>query len=755
LSIKGPVLLKIRMRSATAGNADIFWTTANAPQWNSAHGVTCRLIHDFQWREYQVLLDEDQTITGLRLDPGSAGGEVEIQWIHLLRASRHPLEVRAIETSGQEVTIRLHNRDAIAREARVNGQVTCAASAAAFSVLPVDVECAGLPAIHFPVCVYNPDAKADWIQRVSGPLTLETAQDGTGAKIFRGDKLVAVLAPIVRIGDRIPALKYVEDGTAGVHFQGDQIDVQLQATDPVIKVGIHSKNEAVEGPVLRAMGSLDQGLLAGVEFLGKGEQSSSTLDIETAEHYRVTPDPLGVTMPLMACVTDRVAAAMTWKDMALQPVYATPDFLDGTKDHRMALRGKQIDAELLVAAPMPLAKVIQWAVGNAGLPAIPTPPRSPSAQRALLLEAFNKSVSGGQGWGHAAEARWERKPYADIASAIGRLTGQWPQLPALVSGGGHIRNDAAFFMSGRARSWLEERNNEAREILAQQQPDGSFHYKGPFQRGHFEDTASGYNAWRATLLLEHARLTGNPASLAGGLKCLDYMTRFRTPRGAQTYELSLHTPDLLAAAYLVWSYTRGYELTGNPNYLEQARRWAWCGLPFIYQWNRLPVQAYASIPVFGATVYREPNWIGLPVQWCGVIYGYALTMLAPHDPSFDWKHLAGGLLVAAEQMQYPAGPRAGCLPDFYLLREQRQAGPSLNPSLIVSLQWALAGKIDGLAVASNARHRIVAPFPVSIDGDVARVQGEAGAHYQVLIDNQRVVDLTSRGSDTIALQAQP
>ncbi len=82
------------------------------------------------------------------------------------------------------------------------------------------------------------------------------------------------------------------------------------------------------------------------------------------------------------------------------------------------------------------------------------------------------------------------------------------------------------------------------------------------------------------------------------------------------WELSLHTPDVLASAYLVWGYLRGYQLTGDAAHLKEARRWALSGLPFVYQWSRYPVMMYATTPVFGATNWRAPNWIGRPVQWC-------------------------------------------------------------------------------------------------------------------------------------------
>jgi hypothetical protein len=58
--------------------------------------------------------------------------------------------------------------------------------------------------------------------------------------------------------------------------------------------------------------------------------------------------------------------------------------------------------------------------------------------------------------------------------------------------------------------------------------------------------------------LEFVRLTGHGKALAAGIKTLNSMKRFRMPRGAQTWELPLHTPDLLAVHHLVYAYVRGY-----------------------------------------------------------------------------------------------------------------------------------------------------------------------------------------------------
>jgi hypothetical protein len=321
-------------------------------------------------------------------------------------------------------------------------------------------------------------------------------------------------------------------------------------------------------------------------------------------------------------------------------------------------------------------------------------------------------------------------------------------LPKLIPGGAHVRNESIYFVSGRAAQWKAMAADRVRAAIAKQQPDGSFHYDGPLARGHFEKTASGICALPAAMLLDYARLTGDAAAQAAGLKALDAMKRFRVPRGAQVWEVPLHTPDQLASAYAVWANVRGYELSGDRQYLAEARRWALTGIPFVYLWGRYPVMLYGTPPVFGATNWRSPNWIGLPVQWVGGVYAYSLTMLAPYDQTLDWKKLARGILIAAQQMQFPDGPYAGLLPDSFELKGQERRPWRINPSAIESLRSMLDGRVDEFCVAVAGGHRVAAPFAVTLHDGKARIQARPGLKYQILVDG-RVVDVASQGEDLV------
>jgi hypothetical protein len=568
------------------------------------------------------------------------------------------------------------------------------------------------------------------------------------ARIRRSGRLVAILAPLVHYDGEIPQLKLADQST-GIRFQGEGITFTVSVSGKEISIAIESEKPC-EGPVVRAPGGLQQGLLAGLEFLGRGEGSSSKLDVETGAHLRFAPDPLKVTMPLAAFVTDRASVAMTWTDMTLQPVYATPNLFDASDDHRMALRGTKIRATVRIGQD-PLEEAILWATRTWGLPPVPDAPRSTEAQWELCLRALNGPLKTKDGWGHCAEERWPRRWFADMASTIWRIAGEAPDVPELVPNGSHIRNDTVYFVSGRVSQWLDIQEGQVRQFLGQQRPDGSFRYAGKYARGHFEDTASGVCARPAAALLEHAWITGDREAMDAGLRTLEFMKRFNTPRGAQVWEVPLHTPDLLASAYLVWAYTRGYELTGNKEYLLQARKWALSGVPFVYLWGCHPVMVYATPPVYGATNWRAPVWFGLPVQWVGLVYAYGLAMLAPHDDTLDWSHLARGILVAGEQMQYPDGPHVGLLPDAFALSGQERRPWRINPCSLVSLRLVLDGKVSFLSVATDGTRRVAAPFPATLRDGQARIEGRAGVRYQALVDGEQIVDIVSQGRDVVRL----
>ena len=756
----GEMVLECRARSTAAGPAQIYWTTEQSPRRGEDKASGFEIVHDGQWHEYSVPFSAPGRLTDLRLDPADEAGLVEFAWIRLVRQTLNPLAIERVDVDRGAARFTVKNHDRQPRRFSAAGRTAwLEAGASQVFTIPLrrsgpvenvafSASSEGLPEVGRSIFVYHDDLAPEWLELALAGGKLQIAPDGSAGRILHADQPVAVLAPLVHCEGRAARLAAAMT-PEGIAVRGEGIDLAIAVSGSEIHFSIRGA-QPCEGPVVRVLGGLEAGLLAGLEHLGRGEASSTRLDVETEAHLRFAPDPLLLTMPLMSIVTDRAAVSLAWDDMRLQPVFAAPNFFDAASDHRMALRGTKIEAVVRVARES-LAEAIVWSVKRRGLPPLPEAPRTSRAQEALCLEGLNGPLKTGDGWGHCVEDRWPRRYFADMASTMFRLTGSVPREQKLVFGGSHISNPCIFLLANQAAEWRQRRLLQIDGILKRQQADGSFRYSGEYGRGHFEDTASGFCARPAVELLEDARITGDQRALDAAVRTLEYIKRFQTPRGAQVWEIPLHTPDQLAAAYLVWAYVRGYELTGNAGYLAEARRWAISGVPFVYQWSRYPVMLYGCVPVLGATNWRAPVWFGLPVQWVGIVYAYALAMLAPYDDALDWNHLAWGILLAGEQMQYPGGEYAGLLPDAFALRAQERRPWAINPCSLVSLRRVLEGKLDGIAVAAGGGHRVAAPFPIRIEGDQAVIEAIAGAEYQVIIDGRRIVGIRSKGRDVVDL----
>jgi hypothetical protein len=781
LEVEASVVVSMRLRSSAAGPGEVFWVANEERATGAGRSRRFEITHDGEWREYAVKLPLQGTLRELRLDPGSAPGLVEIDWIRLETRLEHPLEVTRLETTEAleregvaAAWVKNHSASALAflaagrpyragagEEVRI--EVPLGPAARPFEAVTVRVEAEGLPPAARVAVVHRPGAPGEWVRLEDGALSVEVAADGSGARVLRSGALAALVAPFFWDGERLPRLSVTRrDGAVALEGEGGE-RAELSLAEGAVIFRFEAPAER-EGPVVRAPGGLEQGLLAGVEHLGRGEPSSSTVDIEGPEHLRFAPPPRHLTMPLMAFVTDRASVAMTWADTSLRPVFATPNFFDGALDHRLAIRGRRIEAAIRIGGPFSaderLEEAILWALArHGGLPPVPAPPRPAEEGAALSLRAFEKSVirAGEGNWYHAVVPGGRTipespQPFSDHVSAIFRLTGKVPEVPRLAHGGAHIEDNAAYFLSGRAREWLEASERRARDALGRQEEDGSFRYRGPMARGHFEDTASGLSAREALHLLEHARFTGSKESLDAAVKTLEFARRFRTPRGAQTWECPLHAPDLLAAAYLVRAYVLGHELTGEERCLRLAARWALSGVPYVYLWSDRPLMLYATTPTLCATHWKAPVWIGLPVQWVGLVYADALLDLAPRDRTLDWRRLAHGILAAAEAMQYPDGPSVGCLPDVFDLERQARLPADINPCAIVSLRLRLEGRPVGLSVATlPSGRRVVAPFPVTVEGGAVRLEAREGLRYQILAGGE-ALDIISAGRDSVQIE---
>lgn len=537
----------------------------------------------------------------------------------------------------------------------------------------------------------------------------------------------------------------------------------------------YSAPRKIHAPVVRVLGAMEQAVLPGSEYLEKGEHSSSSADIETIERIRVAPPLSWVAQPYASIVTDRVSATLLYDDPKTQPIFAVPDFLDGLRSpddaSRMNLLSEYASGRVRFSDPAPIEDSILWAVRQIGLPELPKRPCSQEEEDARILASFTKSyIATPEGWMHAClnnEPPYSFRPTygSDFLSTIWEISGEAPETPRVDFGGGHISNYSYYLATCKGDLLKNALASVKAPAVSSIQEDGSWRYSGKYLRGSNVDYASGHNGNFTYRLLEVWRLTGDKEALEVALKGLEFANKERTPRGAQVWELSIHTPDIMGSSRLVLSNVLAYEATGEEKYLDSARRWAISGLPFVYLWEDpdlkpwpgdknpegeyQPMMRYATIAVFGATSWTAPNWMGRPVQWCGLDYAHALLLLSRYDSTLDWHKIGEGIIASAECQLCLEDEKIGLLPDSFQLDTQERFPYWINPTAVHLLRRMADGRHTNLCVVDANGRRIASPYPAVVDGNKVKITAPKGARYQLLIDGSELREIVSNGEDVV------
>jgi hypothetical protein len=148
--------------------------------------------------------------------------------------------------------------------------------------------------------------------------------------------------------------------------------------------------------------------------------------------------------------------------------------------------------------------------------------------------------------------------------------------------------------------------------------------------------------------------------------------------------------------------------------------------------------------------------MGLPVQWCGLVYADALYRLVRHDPKGPWKQLADGITLSGIQQSWPPEDRdqQGLLPDSFVLRPQTRNGPAINPATVEACATHLFNQpaYDFWSFRKNSL-RVHAPGEIKLAKESAGhvsfdVESWVKAHYYVLVNG-----LAKR--PRVALDGQP
>ena len=428
-------------------------------------------------------------------------------------------------------------------------------------------------------------------------------------------------------------------------------------------------------------------------------------------------------------------------------VFSSPNVVDGAGNHLMGLFAPgiprftkenerdawrplgarpseplRIEARLVALADASSIDVLKVWVETFGLPEIEAP-HSYRENVDLCVRSYLDVVwdETAEGWSHTLADPWGPRFEFRLIAQLRRYS-QWPEGDPELRSRAKDQVDRAV-----ARALLEGANStnaqyspavphlelalhhlhlveslagtkrKVDELMAAQDGDGSWKWvpeliqEGSYKTEQIEeimggsDSATGLTAERGQQLLAWARIIRDPAAREAGLRAADWCNAQTRPEGAQTWELHLHVPDVLAVPYLIDVNLEAHQLTGDRAYLEQAERWAWTGLPFTYLWAAFyrPIMAYCTVPVFGVTFHDVQSWFGVDVHWNGLCYSDALFRLAREMPDGPWRKIALGIVANGMTQQQRSGPWMGMYPDaFSVVRSEEDYTWWLNPNLI-------------------------------------------------------------------------
>ena len=80
----GPVRLRFRMKLATRGAGQVFWVSDTEKRFHRSRSVSVPLRHDGAWHEYEAELPVQEKLRGVRIDPGTGPGRIDIEWVRLV-----------------------------------------------------------------------------------------------------------------------------------------------------------------------------------------------------------------------------------------------------------------------------------------------------------------------------------------------------------------------------------------------------------------------------------------------------------------------------------------------------------------------------------------------------------------------------------------------------------------------------------------------------------------------------------------------
>jgi len=590
-----------RMQSTANGTGELFY----GPYFQAGHSVRFAVNNDGNWHDYELIIMEPLgRDTRFRLDPATSEGRIDVAFIRVdeMVKWQDPPYVEPV---------------------RPEPMTTTAGSVASG---PLELSYVGPGIGDFIIDVDNYEMAVGYGNELLGVLiddAIEWLDLNDGAVTTTSDF------------DDVIVTAHLNDTAGGAWeirraIRPGPIDGVI-AMD--VRITVDADRDVMCVPwltIFAGMGTFgsnkSQGLLAGLEYLSD-EPSSSEADISTPEHVRRVPDPVKVTFPLMAISAKGRYLGLVWEPSEWAgPMFDSPDGIFGSGAHMMGLTGpavgeKRFENALLAHTPIKLTAnepitARLWIIGGQGETAVPAVqayvdlkglPLVPQFEGGLQSAArllshgwvYSKIRQGGlfrhavwndrfgavpapdaamfMDWLAAGLSEADTGLIAELHMAVDHALTSIPQGRHMDGGVSHVRPPAAPLLFGDVEAFVQRRYDAAVDLLRQFDANGVKTYRpGEIDYGstHFANHANGYGAANLVSILESATLSADPGLIESALELLDKQTALyanTVPRGAQTWEIPLHTPDILASGRLARAYVLGHIISGRRDLLEQAR----------------------------------------------------------------------------------------------------------------------------------------------------------------------------------------
>ena len=520
-------------------------------------------------------------------------------------------------------------------------------------------------------------------------------------------------------------------------------------------------------------GHKHQAMLSGLEYLDD-EPSSNSKEIRMPETNRLIPALHRLCAPFAALTDEKAWLAAEWempRKREYAVVFDTPDRQFNSGGHLLAfwfpaVGAARPESEVDLYDAETYSGGSQTVILRAGkgatvadaLAALVRPEKLPPRDK---IEEVDTLTLLSHGWldsklregtkvrhavgfhlNQASDApalmRWlaaqlERRPKPDV-TLVKRLRETAAAMFAEVSPKdigqvcvSHIQRPVSPLLAGDIQAWLRARADRLTKGV-QTLSNGFREWRKPAKGADLGETlgatdCNGYTAMALEEMLIDATWSGDEAEIARALSALDKaLVRYEgtVPRGAQPWEMPLHTPDIIASGLMVRCCALGYLLKPDAKYLKAARYWAYTGLsmvylvppPFTFPDGVTPFGCYATCGVMGATHWDLVSWMGRPVQWCGLVYSAALYdyihLCKPEEAAF-WRTVADGIVASGVRQSHPASEpdRQGLLPDSIYIDGQSRNPPAINPGDVQ----------ENLAEMLKSPYYALRAFPVATERD--------------------------------------